>query len=270
MSKVETMLSNMISNIKIAKEGYILILVFALITVVLLFISSILGFIGVILTAWCIYFFRDPDRITPQSDDLIIAPADGKVIKVEKCIPPKELRIEEEMLKISIFMNVFNVHVNRIPCSGTVKDIVYKPGTFFNVALDKGSLNNERQSFIMETNKGKNVIFVQIAGLIARRIVKFINEDETVEAGQKFGLIKFGSRVDIYLPNDVVPSVFIGQTTIGGETVIANLNNKDNTVTTKILNRNIIANNVEDVLSVDEKENTKNDIEDNIDTTKNI
>ncbi|MCL2567723.1 MAG: phosphatidylserine decarboxylase [Alphaproteobacteria bacterium] len=211
---------------KIAHEGNIFIIVFAVITLVLFLISTVLGIIGLILTVWCVSFFRDPDRITPQLDSLIIAPADGKIIKVEKVIPPAELGIGEEMLKISIFMNVFNVHVNRTPCSGVIDKILYYPGKFINASFDKASVDNERQSFIMTTNSGHTVAFVQIAGLVARRIVKFIEEDTSVKVGEKVGLIRFGSRVDVYLPADTTPFVAVGQTTIAGETILADFNYK--------------------------------------------
>ncbi|MFL1780907.1 Phosphatidylserine decarboxylase [Candidatus Hepatincolaceae symbiont of Richtersius coronifer] len=206
---------------KIAPEGHNLIIIFAIITLILFFISGVLGIIGVILTVWCISFFRDPERITPKSFSLVIAPADGKIIHIEKVIPPEEIGIVSPMLKISIFMNVFNVHINRAPCDGKIKRIMYNAGKFVNASLDKASLHNERQSFIMENMKGDTVVFVQIAGLIARRIVKFIDEDTIVKAGEKVGLIKFGSRVDVYLPENVVPLVEVGQTTIAGETILA-------------------------------------------------
>ncbi|MDR2008600.1 MAG: phosphatidylserine decarboxylase [Alphaproteobacteria bacterium] len=211
---------------KIAHEGNIFIIIFAVITVVLFLFSSILGIIGVILTVWCVAFFRDPERVTPQLDSLIVAPADGKIIKVEKVIPPAELGISEEMLKISIFMNVFNVHVNRTPCSGVIDKILYYPGKFLNASFDKASVDNERQSFIMTTSNGHQVAFVQIAGLVARRIVKFIEEDTAVKVGEKVGLIRFGSRVDVYLPADITPFVSVGQTTIAGETILADFEYK--------------------------------------------
>lgn len=208
----------------IAKEGHIFVLIFAVITIVGFFISSILGLLLLILTIWCALFFRDPKRITPIIENAIIAPADGIIQDVSYSLPPADLELEaEEMLKISIFMNVFNVHINRSPAKGIVKHISYIPGKFFNASLDKASEHNERQSFLIETDNGTKVITVQIAGLIARRIVKFVNTDTEVKAGEKIGLIRFGSRVDVYLPKEVTPLVIKGQTSIGGETILANL-----------------------------------------------
>jgi phosphatidylserine decarboxylase len=211
---------------KIAPEGHIFIIIFATVSLFLMLLSDALGFIGLILTAWCAYFFRDPQRLTPINDSLVIAPADGRIIKIEKVVPPSELGIANEMLKISIFMNVFNVHINRTPCSGHISKIIYNPGKFFNASLDKASEFNERQSFIMTTKQNDTIAFVQIAGLIAKRIVKFTEEDVNVVAGQKVGLIRFGSRVDLYLPADTIPLCAVGQTTLSGETILANFDYK--------------------------------------------
>lgn len=209
---------------KIAKEGHVFVLIFAVITIVGFFLSSILGLLLLILTIWCALFFRDPKRITPFIENAIISPADGIIQDISYSLPPADLELEaEEMLKISIFMNVFNVHINRSPVKGVVKNISYIPGKFFNASLDKASEYNERQSFLIETSSGTKVIMVQIAGLIARRIVKFVNSDTEIKAGEKVGLIRFGSRVDIYLPKEITPLVIKGQTSIGGETIIANL-----------------------------------------------
>lgn len=205
----------------IAPEGYIFIIIFAIITLILFIISSTLGVIGLGLTIWCALFFRDPARVTPQRDSLVVAPADGKIIIVERVTPPEDLGLQGERLKISIFMNVFNVHINRAPCSGIINRIIYYPGKFFNASLDKSSEHNEKQAFIMSTRNGEEVAFVQIAGLIARRIVKFIDEDTEVRAGEKIGLIRFGSRLDIYLPDYITPAVSVGQTAIAGETILA-------------------------------------------------
>ncbi len=229
-------------NIKlpnIAKEGNVFILIFAVITLGLFLVSSILGMLGIVLTIWCVTFFRDPERVTPSKSSLIIAPADGKIINIQKVIPPQELGIDYEMLKISIFMNVFNVHVNRAPCKGVINKILYHPGKFFNASLDKASLDNERQSFIMKNEENETIVFVQIAGLIARRIVKFINEDVNVKAGEKVGLIRFGSRVDLYLPVNMIPLCAIGQSTIAGETILADKDFKGNTYEYSILDRAI-------------------------------
>ncbi len=222
---------------KIAHEGNIFIIIFTAITLVLFLISSVLGILGLILTVWCVSFFRDPERVTPQNDSLIIAPADGKIIKIEKVIPPAELEISEEMTKISIFMNVFNVHVNRTPCSGHIEKIIYYPGKFLNASLDKASIDNERQSFLMTTKNGNKIAFVQIAGLVARRIVKFIEEDTSVTVGEKVGLIRFGSRVDIYLPSNVTPLVAVGQSTLAGETILADFEYKGEAMDYQIKDR---------------------------------
>lgn len=229
---------------KIAKEGYPFILIFVIVTIIGFMISSILGCALTALTVWCILFFRDPERITPQKEGLIIAPADGVVQKIGLSMPPPDLKNapQEEMLKVSIFMNVFNVHINRTPIDATIKEISYFPGKFFNASLDKASEKNERQSFLLETNEGTNIVMVQIAGLVARRIVKFVNPEATVKAGEKVGMIRFGSRVDLYLPKDSKLSVIEGQITIGGETVITDLKNTLNNeepLTGKVLDRPI-------------------------------
>ena len=206
----------------IHREGYIFIISFAAVTFLLASFSSSLGWIGFIVTAWCAYFFRNPDRMTPINDDLVISPADGTVQTISEATPPSELGLgNEKMLRVSIFLNVFNVHVNRIPCSGKILALHYNPGKFFNASLDKASIYNERQSVLMETNVGKKIAFVQIAGLIARRIVCDLEEGSEVKAGERYGIIRFGSRLDIYLPMKTAIIVAPGQTCIGGETVIA-------------------------------------------------
>lgn len=222
---------------EIAKEGYVSIVIFAIICLVCFAISVPLGMLALALLVWCVAFFRDPHRYTPQDDNLIVAPADGKVIICEVVTPPKELGFEDDMLKISIFMNVFNVHVNRSPVAGNISKIIYYPGKFVNAALDKASEANERQAFIVNANVGKQIAFVQIAGLVARRIVKFINEDTNVKVGEKVGLIKFGSRVDVYLPKETVPLVANGQTTIAGETVLAKFVATDSAYNYQVLGR---------------------------------
>ncbi|MGV3278078.1 phosphatidylserine decarboxylase [Rickettsiales bacterium LUAb2] len=225
---------------KIAKEGYPFILIFLIITIVCLLFSNILGMIGLVLTVWCALFFRDPARITPQKKGLVISPADGVIQKISYSLPPKDLIDfkQEEMLKISIFMNVFNVHINRSPISGNIKTISYIPGKFVNASLDKASDYNERQSFIIETDNNESIVVVQIAGLIARRIVKFVEEGNDIKTGEKFGLIRFGSRVDVYLPKHVKPKVLEGQIAIGGETILADLVNQDTEdVTGMVLDR---------------------------------
>ncbi len=183
-----------------------------------------LGLVGVVLTLWCVYFFRDPERFTPTREGLIISPADGVVQLIDKAAPPPELDMgDEERERVCVFMNVFNVHVNRVPIDGIIRRIAYRPGRFLNAALDKASIDNERQSYCLETDSGHDIAFVQIAGLVARRIICQAQEGQPVEAGQRFGLIRFGSRVDVYLPKGTKPLVVLGQSMIAGETVIADM-----------------------------------------------
>lgn len=203
-------------------EGRRFVLMFAGATLLFFLISPILGWIGVVLTLWCGYFFRDPERVTPEREGLVIAPADGVICAVEKLPWPKELRAKGPAVwRISIFMNVFNIHINRAPAAGKITKLVYVPGKFFNASLDKASEDNERQLVALKTAKGGEIAFVQIAGLIARRIVCYLDEGQTATPGERFGLIRFGSRVDVYLPKGVEPLVDAGQTTIAGETVLA-------------------------------------------------
>ena len=207
------------------KEGYRFIAIFAIVTFGFYYYGlTILAFIGIVLTVWCALFFRNPNRITPQGDDLVISPADGVVQFIVQDTPPAELGFgDEKLTRVTVFMNVFNVHINRAPISGTVEKVQYKPGKFLNADLEKASSDNERQSFVMKTDSGKQVIFVQIAGLVARRIMGWINVGDTLEAGDRFGLIRFGSRVDIFLPKGVEPKVCVGQTAIAGETILADM-----------------------------------------------
>ncbi|WHQ46433.1 MAG: phosphatidylserine decarboxylase [Candidatus Midichloria sp.] len=208
----------------IHKEGYLFILCFVLATFVLFAISNTFGWIGVILTIWCVYFFRDPERITPVAAGLIISPADGTVQKITKAMPPEELGTkEEEMTRISIFLNIFDVHVNRIAVDGAIEKSHYHPGKFLNASLDKASEDNERQSLLIKTPDNQNIALVQIAGLIARRIVCNVKENDKVLAGRRFGIIRFGSRVDVYLPDTAKILIAEGQTVIGGETIVARL-----------------------------------------------
>ncbi len=205
----------------IHKEGYKFILVFLVASIVLGWIWDPLFWIGLLLTAWCAYFFRDPERVTPLDDDFVISPADGKVSSVVQTKPPRELDLgDEDMLRISVFMNVFNCHINRAPVGGTVRQAVYKSGSFVNAELDKASEENERNGLVIEGSHGP-VGVVQIAGLVARRIVCWKSVGDALEAGERFGLIRFGSRLDVYLPEGVTPRVAVGQTAIGGETVLA-------------------------------------------------
>ena len=208
----------------IHREGYIFIVIFAVITFILGSFSTTFGWIGTISTIWCAYFFRNPERVTPINDNFIISPADGIVQTIKEVTPPSELGLgDDEMIRISIFLNVFNVHINRVPATGRILLLHYHPGKFFNASLDKASIHNERQSVLMETVNGVKIAFVQIAGLIARRIVCDLEESQTVKAGQRYGLIRFGSRADIYLPLKTAILVSEGQTCIGGETVLADM-----------------------------------------------
>lgn len=208
----------------IHREGYIFIVIFAVITFILGSFSTTFGWIGTISTIWCAYFFRNPERVTPINDNFIISPADGIVQTIKEVTPPSELGLgDDEMIRISIFLNVFNVHINRVPATGRILLLHYHPGKFFNASLDKASIHNERQSVLMETVNGVKIAFVQIAGLIARRIVCDLEEAQTVKAGQRYGLIRFGSRADIYLPLKTAILVSEGQTCIGGETVLADM-----------------------------------------------
>ena len=209
-------------------EGYKFIAIFAVITAFLFSVSDILGWIGVILTLWCAWFFRDPARVTPQRTGLVISPADGVVNMITEAVPPAELGLgDEPMPRVSVFMNVFNCHVNRMPVTGTVKKSLYRTGQFLSADLDKAAEANERQSLLVETEDGKEFVVVQIAGLVARRILCFVHEDQDMQAGERFGLIRFGSRCDVYLPKGSVPLVAVGQSAIAGETVLADLKSKE-------------------------------------------
>ncbi|MBN9063398.1 MAG: phosphatidylserine decarboxylase [Rhizobiales bacterium] len=213
--------------VPIHREGYLFILAFVVATVVLFLIWQPLGWIGLILTIWCCYFFRDPARVTPLREGLVISPADGRVSMIASAVPPLELGLSTTpMTRVSIFMNVFDCHVNRSPVAGRIAKIVYRPGLFLNADLDKASDDNERSSLIIESG-GERYGVVQIAGLIARRIVSFAHEGDMTSAGERFGLIRFGSRVDVYLPEGVQPLVGLGQTCIAGETVIADARGND-------------------------------------------
>ena len=206
-------------------EGIKFVLVFAAVTFGLFLLSPILGWIGTGLTIWCYYFFRDPERFSPTQTGLIVSPADGIVSLIEQSVPPAELGMADVPLtRVSVFMNVFNCHVNRIPAAGEITSVAYHPGKFLNASLDKASVDNERNSLRLRLTSGHELAVVQIAGLVARRIVCFVNPGDTLETGERFGLIRFGSRLDVYLPNGVSPSVRIGQTMVAGETVLADLN----------------------------------------------
>ena len=204
-------------------EGYSFIGGFALLSLILFWTWAPLGWIGCVMTLWCVYFFRDPVRVTPLRDGLVVAPADGRVSLVSSAVPPDDLGLGQQPLtRVSIFMSVFDCHVNRSPVSGRIERIVYRKGLFLNADLDKASEDNERNSFLIASS-GKHFGVVQIAGLIARRIVPFVAEGQTVAAGDRIGMIRFGSRVDVYLPEGVAALVAEGQTALAGETVIADL-----------------------------------------------
>ena len=206
------------------KEGIKFVAIFAAVTLVLFLIADFLGWIGVGLTVWCYYFFRDPKRSTPTREGLIVSPADGIVSLIEKATPPEELGCGTDPLtRVSVFMSVFNCHVNRAPVAGTIKAMAYRPGKFLNAALDKASSDNERNSLCIEMADGREVVVVQIAGLVARRILGFVQKGQTLRTGERFGLIRFGSRLDVYLPDGVKPMVALGQTMVAGETVLADL-----------------------------------------------
>lgn len=228
MQENHTLLDSITSFfVPIHKDGYKFVAAFAVGTLLLSWVSEPLGWIGVLATLWCAYFFRDPERFPPEGKGLVIAPADGRISAIEEVVSPKELDLDsEKRTRISIFLSVFDVHINRSPVAGKITKIVYVPGKFLNAELDKASEENERQCLTLETGNGTRVGCVQIAGLIARRIVTFVQQGATVEAGERFGLIRFGSRTDIYLPPGTRPVVSVGQTAIGGETVLADMGSR--------------------------------------------
>ncbi|OUW89766.1 MAG: phosphatidylserine decarboxylase [Gammaproteobacteria bacterium TMED234] len=203
-------------------EGWKFAIIFFVISILLSFISIAISIIGYLLTLFTLWFFRDPKRNTPLDTNLIISSADGKVCLIDEAYPPEEVSINQEKMKrICVFMNVFNVHINRSPVSGIVKDIIYKEGQFLNASLDKASEKNERSSLIISSDNGAEIVVVQIAGLIARRILGFISNNHNLYQGERFGLIRFGSRVDIYMPLDAVTKCSIGDKVIAGESVLA-------------------------------------------------
>lgn len=214
--------------VPIHPEGYRFIAIFVVLDLLFFLISPVLGWAGVVLVLWCAYFFRDPARTTPQRDGLIISPADGVVNMITEATLPPELGLGlEKRTRVSVFMNVFNCHVNRMPVAGTVKKSLYRTGQFLNADLDKASEANERHTLLVELPDGSDIVVVQIAGLVARRIVNYANEGDQYEAGERFGLIRFGSRLDIYLPEGVTPLVAVGQTAIAGETILADVDSDE-------------------------------------------
>jgi phosphatidylserine decarboxylase len=206
---------------KIHSEGYKFLVIAGIITIVLYSFSDFFGLVGLVLTIWVYYFFRDPERIIIEDDSYLVSPADGEVIKVEEVDGPKELGLENKKFKkISIFMNIFDCHVNRTPCKGKIEEILYKPGKFLNASLDKASEDNERNYFKIKDIHNNVIIVVQIAGLIARRIVCESNKEQELKQGDRIGMIRFGSRADVYYEN-YEPLVKIGQKAISGETLLA-------------------------------------------------
>ena len=206
---------------KIHSEGYKFLVIFSVLTIILYLIHGFLGFIGFVLTIWVYYFFRDPDRVSIEDDNYLTSPADGLVLQVIETEGPKELGLEnKKFTKVSIFMNVFDCHVNRTPCSGKISQILYKPGKFINASFDKASEENERNYYKIQNSFGEDIVVVQIAGLVARRIVCESSKDQDLKQGDRIGMIRFGSRADVYYEN-YEPLVQIGQTSIAGETLLA-------------------------------------------------
>jgi phosphatidylserine decarboxylase len=210
----------------IHKEGYKFIFIFAIASIILALFSKFLGIIGLVLTLWCVFFFRDPERVVPIEDNAIISPADGIITRVEYgAEAPEELNYgKKKFNKVSVFLNVFNVHVNRVPITGKITKIIYKPGKFLSANAEEASVENERNSAVVQTQNGTEIIFVQVAGLVARRIISDLKENQEVLTGQRYGIIRFGSRVDLYFPENVEIKSLLGQTMIGGETIIAKIN----------------------------------------------
>ena len=206
---------------KIHAEGYKFLAITIFATIILYFISTFLGLMGLIISVWVYYFFRDPERISIDDENYLTSPADGEVLMVHEVDGPKELNLEnKKFTKISIFMNVFDCHVNRTPCEGKISEILYKPGKFLNASLDKASEDNERNYYKLKDKSGNDIVIVQIAGLIARRIVCETNNGQELNQGDRIGMIRFGSRADVYYEN-YEPLVKIGQRTISGETLLA-------------------------------------------------
>ncbi|MCJ9429012.1 phosphatidylserine decarboxylase [Kordiimonas marina] len=206
----------------INREGHLFVAIFFIASLALFWVAEPLGWIGLILTAWCLYFFRDPERVIPDEAGVLVSPADGTVCAVTEATPPAELDMgDAPRIRISIFLSVFNVHVNRSPATGQVTKLAYVPGKYLNAAATEASEENERQLIRMTTEDGHDIAFAQVAGLVARRILCDLSEEQSVARGDRFGLIRFGSRTDIYLDDGLVPTVKVGQTMIGGETIIA-------------------------------------------------
>jgi phosphatidylserine decarboxylase len=220
LHQIKDVLSEVI--VPVHRDGYKFIAIGAAVTLLFFMLAPSIGWLLALVTLWVVYFFRDPDRVTPTRDGLVIAPADGRITSIARVRPPMELGLgDEERVRISTFLSVFDVHVNRSPIAGRITRSLYVPGAFLNAALDKASEQNERRALIVESTAGGEVAVVQIAGLVARRIVTFAGEGDTVGVGQRFGLIRFGSRVDVYLPPGKTALVAVGQRAVAGETVFA-------------------------------------------------
>jgi len=216
-------------------EGYPFVGGFALVSLILFWLWSPLGWLGTVATLWCAYFFRDPKRVTPLREGVVVAPADGRVSQIVNAVPPAELALGARALpRISIFMSVFNCHVNRSPVTGRIERIVYRAGKFLSADLDKASEDNERNAFLIATGGGARIAVIQIAGLVARRIVPFTREGDVVAAGQRIGMIRFGSRVDVYLPEGARALVAEGQIAIAGETVLADFKSAETGLTFRV------------------------------------
>lgn len=224
MSSIKNTLSRVATPIN--SEGYNIILFVAIVAILCSFLSKTLAFLVFVVLLFCIYFFRDPKRVINDEENILVAPADGIVDAIEKVAPPEELEMDSniEWTRVSIFLSVFNVHLQRMPYDGKIVKLHYREGKFLNVSVDKYSRDNERQSAVLELGNGLQIPIVQIAGLIARRIVCNLTINQEIKKGDKYGMIKFGSRVDIYLPNGIEPKVKIGQTMIAGESIIAKIN----------------------------------------------
>jgi phosphatidylserine decarboxylase len=225
MNDIKSLLDSVTNAfVPIHRDGHKFIAIAALITLILFLVAPPLGWIGVIATAFCAYFFRDPDRVVPSRPGAVVSPADGKIAAIAEVVPPRELALgDEKLVRVSVFLSVLDVHIVRTPIAGRISRSVYVPGKFLNAELDKASEENERQALVVETGEGRKFGLMLIAGLIARRIVTFAGEGASVAAGERIGLIRFGSRVDVYLPAGAEVLVSVGQTAIGGETVLAEL-----------------------------------------------
>lgn len=229
MAQPSSLLDTIASSfVPVHRDGHKYVAGAAAITLLFFLLWTPLGWICVLLTIYVAYFFRDPDRVTPLREGLVISPADGQVVAIDQVAPLRDLELgAEPVIRISIFLSVFDVHINRAPVAGKILRLVYSPGLFLNAALDKASDDNERRSLVFETHKGQQIGVVQIAGLVARRIVVFVEDGSTIGVGERFGLIRFGSRVDVYLPAGQTALVAVGQRAVAGETVLADLNSDE-------------------------------------------